>query len=61
MTITLLWYHIPTLLSILALIAAIWWPNEQEYGMFEGVVILLRLVPALLFICVVWIVAAVIK
>lgn len=61
MTFTILWHHLPILLSILSLCAALFWPSDTDYGMFEGVILMLRLIPALMFICVVWIVAAILK
>ena len=58
MTITLIWWHYPTIASILAIAIAVFWPSGNDNEISKRLNTLFRLVPALMFICIVWIIAA---
>lgn len=60
MTLSLAWYVIPTVITILALGWAFFWPADRG-GMFSGVTTMLMLIPALVVIAIAWIAAAIFK
>lgn len=61
MTITLMWWHVPMLISVLSLVLAVFWPSKEDLSTWYAIMVLLRMVPALLVSCLAWAVAAFMK
>jgi hypothetical protein len=57
MTITLTWWMIPTMITILTMLAA-WIFGQDNGGYLSGIGVLILLVPALLISITAWIVTA---
>jgi hypothetical protein len=60
MTITISWWMIPTIISIVAIVY-VYMKADDGGGMFSGLDNLLALIPALAISLVVWIIAAFLK
>ncbi len=57
-TLTFAWWWIPTIVTILALLWAFFWPADRD-GIAGGMTLIIMLVPALFVIAVAWAVAGI--
>ena len=61
MTITLTWWVIPTAITIICLLFAVYLPTDSDGYGGDGLILLLRLIPALLISMISWIFTAILK
>lgn len=59
-TFTLVWWHMPVAVSILAALVVMFWPDDSS-GMFAGLGRLFMAVPAMFVALVAWIIGALLK
>lgn len=60
MTLSIAWYVIPTIISIVALAWAFFWPADRD-GALGAFTTLFMLLPAIVVIAIAWGVAAILK
>lgn len=61
LTLSFQWWMIPAVVTILAYCWALFWPFDNNNGLFAGLVNLVALVPASILSLVTWIVAGFLK
>lgn len=61
MTITLTWWMIPTIITVIGVWWALFWVERHDRSIFSGLGKILALVPVLFVSCIAWIIAGVLK
>ncbi len=61
MTITILWWHIPTIVTPASFLWAIFWPEETGNGMFAGLTAMFNFIFVLVVSLLAWLIAALIR
>jgi len=59
-TLTLAWWHLPTIITVLALAWALFWPVDDS-GYLGGIQHIFMLIPALVIISLAWALGAIFK